>query len=382
VKASDTSATPEAKSSGILGVIGWFAAVLIAFGLGGVFVMAHEHRLQGQRTELAQAAAQGPYVLVSPVLHSPREREIQLPANIHGYVETWIYAKTAGYLKTIRVDKGDRIRKGEVLAILESPELDQQVRNARADYELKKITDQRYQELLRTSVVARQDADNSHAAMLQAKATYQQLLAMQAYEVITAPLDGMITARYVDPGALIPQATAPSSGSTAILAIATLQPVRVYANVPQDLAPFVKVGAAAIVTASQYPGRRFEGTVTRHPQALAADTLTMLVEVDLPNSDLALYPGMYATLDLKVPLQSVVAMIPDDALVFRDGKVYAPLVRANHIHLSEVTLGEDNGREVQITRGVADNDLVAVNVGQGVQDGEAVQPQRLDQAQP
>ncbi len=107
-----------------------------------------------------------------------------------------------------------------------------------------------------------------------------------------------------------------------------------------------------------------------------------LVEVDLPNSDLALYPGMYATLDLKVPLQSVVAMIPDDALVFRDGKVYAPLVRANHIHLSEVTLGEDNGREVQITRGVADNDLVALNVGQGVHDADAVQPQRLDQAQP
>jgi len=379
VKASDTSATPEAKSSGILGVLGWFAAVLIAFGLGGVFVMAHEHRLQGQRTELAQAAARGPQVLVTAVLHSPREREIRLPANIHGYVETWIYAKTAGYLKTIRVDKGDRIRKGEVLAVLESPELDQQVRNTRADYELKKITDQRYQVLLQTSVVARQDADQSHAAMLQAKATYEQLLATQAYEIIKAPVDGMITARYVDPGALIPQATTPSSGSTAILAIATLQPVRVYANVPQDLAPFVKVGDAAIVTASQYPGRGFEGTVTRHPQALAADTLTMLVEVDLPNSDLALYPGMYATLALKVPLQSVVPMIPDDALVFRDGKVYAPLVRDNHIHLSEVTLGEDNGREVQITRGVADNDLVAVNVGQGVQDGEAVQPQRLDQ---
>ena len=259
LKASDTSATPEAKSSGILGVIGWFAAVLIAFGLGGVLVMAHEHRLEGQRTELAQAAARGPHVLVTAVLHSPREREIQIPANIHGYVETWIYAKTAGYLKTIRVNKGDRVRKGEVLAILESPELDQQVRNARADYELKKITDRRYQELLRTAVVARQDADNSHAAMLQSKATYEQLLATQAYEVIKAPVDGMITARYVDPGALIPQATTPSSGGTAILAIATLQPVRVYANVPQDLAPFVKVGDAAVVTASQYPGAEIRG---------------------------------------------------------------------------------------------------------------------------
>lgn len=380
MKASDTNATREAKPSGILGVVGWLAAVLIAFGVGGMLVMAREQRLQGQRTELEQAAARGPFVLVTPVLHSPREREIQLPANIHGYVETWVYAKIAGYLKTIRVDKGDRVRKGEVLAVLESPELDQQVRNAQADYELKKLTDQRYQILLQTSVVARQDADQSHAAMLQSKATYEQLLATQAYEVIKAPLDGMITARYVDPGALIPQATAPSSGSTPVLAIATLQPLRVYANVPQDLAPLVEVGQAAVVTASQYPGRKFEGTVTRHPQALAADTLTMLVEVDLPNSDLALYPGMYAILDLTIPLQPTVPMIPDDALIFRDGKVYAPLVRDNHIHLSEVTLGEDNGREVQITHGVAENDLVAVNVGQGVQDGAAVQPQRLNQA--
>jgi len=379
VKASEKDPTAEKKSLGFFGVVGWLVAVLIAFGVGGVFVMAREHRLQGQRTELAQTAAKGPYVLVSPVLQSPREREIQLPANIHGYVETWIYAKIAGYLKTIRVDKGDIVRKGQVLAVLESPELDQQVRNAKANYELNAITDKRYQELLRTAVVAQQIADNSHAALLQAKATYEQLVATQAYEVITAPLDGMITARYVDPGALIPQSTTPSSGGVAILAIATLHPVRVYANVPQDYAPFIKVGGPATVMASQYPGRKFEGTVTRHPQALAADTLTMLVEVDLPNSDATLYPGMYATLDLRIPITATVPMILDDALVFRDGKVYAPLVRDNHIHLSEVTLGDDNGREVQITQGVNDNDLVALNVGQGVQDGQAVQPQRADQ---
>ena len=141
----------------------------------------------------------------------------------------------------------------------------------------------------------------------------------------------------------------------------------------------MKVGQAASVTATQYPGRVFEGTVTRHPQALSADTLTMLVEVDLPNSDLSLYPGMYATLDLTIPVENSVPLIPDDALVFRDGKVYAPIIRDNHLHLSEVALGEDNGREVQITRGVSNNDLVAVNVGQGVQDGIAVQPERIDQ---
>jgi RND family efflux transporter MFP subunit len=382
VKSSETNATRATRPGGILGVIGWLLAVLIAFGVSGMLVLAHEHRLQSQKSELAQTAARGAFVLVTPVLQSPLKRKIQLPANIHGYVETPIYAKVAGYLKSIRVDKGDRVRKDEVLAILESPELDQQVRNALAAYQLAKITDERYQILLQTSVIARQDADQTHAAMLQSKATYEQLLATQAYEIIKAPLDGMITARYVDPGALVPQATSPSTGSTPILALATLQPLRVYANVPQNMASLVKVGQAAAVTATQYPGRVFEGTVTRHPQALSADTLTMLVEVDLPNSDLSLYPGMYATLDLTIPVDNSVPMIPDDALVFRDGKVYAPIIRDNHLHLSEVSLGEDNGREVQITRGVSNNDLVAVNVGQGVEDGIAVQPERIDQKHP
>ncbi|MGD0073383.1 MAG: efflux RND transporter periplasmic adaptor subunit [Candidatus Binataceae bacterium] len=382
MKSSETNATRATRPGGILGVIGWLLAVLIAFGVSGMLVLAHEHRLQSQKSELAQTAARGAFVLVTPVLQSPLKRKIQLPANIHGYVETPIYAKVAGYLKSIRVDKGDRVRKDEVLAILESPELDQQVRNALAAYQLAKITDERYQILLQTSVIARQDADQTHAAMLQSKATYEQLLATQAYEIIKAPLDGMITARYVDPGALVPQATSPSTGSTPILALATLQPLRVYANVPQNMASLVKVGQAAAVTATQYPGRVFEGTVTRHPQALSADTLTMLVEVDLPNSDLSLYPGMYATLDLTIPVDNSVPMIPDDALVFRDGKVYAPIIRDNHLHLSEVSLGEDNGREVQITRGVSNNDLVAVNVGQGVEDGIAVQPERIDQKHP
>ncbi|HTY56378.1 MAG TPA: efflux RND transporter periplasmic adaptor subunit [Candidatus Binataceae bacterium] len=381
VSDSDALKAEERKPIGFFGIVGWCLAVLLAFGVGGVFVMAREHRLQNQRTDLQQTAAKGPFVLVAPVTQSPGEREVRIPANIHGYVETWIYAKIAGYMKTIYVDKGDRIHKGQVLAILESPELDQQVRNAKATYELNAITDKRYQELLRTAVVAQQIADNSHFALLQSKAAYEQLVATQAYEVITAPMDGMITARYVDPGALIPQSTTPSSGGIAILAMATLQPVRIYANVPQDAASFVKVGDPATITVTQYPGRDFVGTVTRHPQALSADTLTMLVEVDLANVDSALLPGMYATLDMKIPVSDRIPVIPDDALVFRDGKVYAPLVKDDHIHLAEVVLGDDNGRDVQITRGVAPNDLVVLNVGQGVQDGMAVQPQRSDQPQ-
>jgi membrane fusion protein, multidrug efflux system len=291
-------------------------------------------------------------------------------------VQTPIYAKIAGYLKTIRVDKGDRVRKGETLVVLESPETDKQVSDARANYWLQKVTDDRNQQLVRSEVIAQQVADDSHATMLQAKASYQQNLAMQAYEIIAAPFDGVVTARYVDPGALIPQATSPTAGSTPILAMATLQPLRVYADAPQDLASFFKNGDPAKITVSQLPKRVFEGTITRHPDALNPNTRTMLIEVDLPNSDLALFPGMYATMDLRASTPSSAPLVPDDALVFRDGGTYVPLVESNHIRLAAVTLGLDNGRDVEITHGVEDGALVALNLGQAVRDGEAAQPVR------
>jgi membrane fusion protein, multidrug efflux system len=352
----------------------WIVSALIVFGVSAAVLILRTHTIETERRALARGASQGPRVLVKRVGRAPGSEDIRLPASVHGFVETGIYAKIAGYAKEIRVDKGDRVRKGEVLLVLESPELDKQVVDARANYWLQRVTDDRYQRLVKEDAVARQSADTSHAQMLQAKATYEQLLALQRYEIITAPVDGLITARYLDPGALVPQATSPVAGSTPILAIATMKPVRVYADVPQDLSPYIRDGAPAVVTASQYPGRRFEGTVTRHPEALASDTRTMRVEVDLDNSDSALYPGMYATMELHVSSGGGVPLVPDDALVFRDGKVYVPVVENNRIRLAAVTLGLDNGREVEITQGVSENDWVAINLGQAVRDGDPVQP--------
>jgi RND family efflux transporter MFP subunit len=374
MQATDDPKAYEPRRSGLRYVIGWVCAVVLAAAASGGLVLARESRLAGQRTQLEQRLALGPRVLVTPVKYSPRARDINLPANVRGYIETPVYAKIAGYLKTIRVDKGDRARKGEVIAILESPEIDKQVSDARASYWLQKVTDDRNQSLVRSGVIPQQTADDSHAAMLQARDSYEQLRAMQAYEVIRAPYDGFVTARYVDPGALIPQVTSPSSGATPIISMATLRPVRVYADVPQNLAPFIKDGDPAELTVADYPRRVFEGTVTRHPHALVTDTRTMLVEVDLPNKDLALYPGMYGTLKLKVSVPEGVPMVPDDALVFRNGKVYVPVVRNDRLYLTEVTLGYDNGLEVEIRSGISGHAMVAINVGQTARDGEPVRP--------
>jgi membrane fusion protein (multidrug efflux system) len=358
---------------GAVRLIGWSVAVMLVFAVSVGLVWAHSLQIRSQQVSLQGINALGPSVLVMRVQQRGHSRSVSLPASIHGYIETPIYAKTPGYLKAIYVDKGDRVHKGEVLAILDSPELDKQVADAKANYWLSKVTDGRNQELVAQQVIPQQTADNSHAAMLQARAAYEQLVALQSYEVIRAETDGIITARDVDPGALIPQVTTPGS-SISIVDLATLYPLRVYADVPQDLAALVKDGELASVSVTQYPDRSFSGTVTRHPEALAQDTRTMRVEVDLPNKDSALYPGMYATLTLNVGSSDIAPWIPDDALMFRGGDAFVPVVRKNRIHLARVALGNDDGREVQVASGLSKDDLIAVNVGQGVEEGDPVQP--------
>ena len=354
---------------------GWAIAIIVALVATAGLVLARELWLGRQTSELAQQQAPGPHVLVAGVLKAPPTQDLKLPASIRGYDETDIYAKVPGYLKTIKVDKGDRIHTGQLLAVLTSPELDQQVATARANYNLALVTDKRNQILVRNQVIPQQTADETHYTMLQYWATLQQDLADQAYEIITAPFDGIVTARYIDPGHLVPATTTPGTpGSGAIISISRMAPLRVFVYVPQNVAPFIKNGDSATITAIGYTGQKFTGTITRHPEALAPDTRTMLVEVDLPNENEVLYPGMYATAEFTVAMGTGAPMVPDDALVFRNGKIYVPVVRNNQLHLAEVTLGYDNGQTVEVLSGINLDEKVAVNVGQAARDGENVQP--------
>jgi RND family efflux transporter MFP subunit len=256
---------------------------------------------------------------------------------------------------------------------LDSPELDQQVAQAKAAYDVDVVNDRRYQQLAKEGVAAQQQADDVHAQMLAAKAAYDQTLALEAYKVIRAPFDGIVTDRHADPGALIPQATG-STGSTPILSLATLAPLRVYGQAPQEVAPFLHDGDPATITVSDYPGRTFSGKIARHPEALDPATRTMLVEVDLPNKEGALLPGMYAHIAIDVRTPQNALMVPDDALVYRDGKPFVPVVRANKLRLIPVQLGRDNGVSVEVSGDVTPQDMVALSVGQAAHDGDTVQP--------
>lgn len=364
------------KPSGKLFVAGWIAAITIAVIATAGLVLARGLWIERQTTDLAHQAALGPHVLVAKVGRMPATRDVKLPATTRGFDETEIYAKVPGYIKSLRVDKGDHVHAGELLAVIESPETDQQVHNAQAAYQIAKVTDDRNLVLVREDVISQQTADDSHASMLQAKAVLAQSIALQAYERVTAPFDGIVTARNVDPGHLIPEATTSTGVSDAIVSVSRTKPLRVYTYVPQNIALFIRNGDSATITVNEFPQRKFTGSITRHPDALAPDSRTMLVEVDLPNTDEALLPGMYGSAEFVVSIPEGAPLVPDEALIFRDGKVFVPVVKDNVLHLAQVKLGYDNGIAVEVATGIDPDAFVALNVGQSARDGEAVQPVR------
>jgi RND family efflux transporter MFP subunit len=368
---SEASEPPQAGWTFHAAWIGLAVVALIAaFGV----VMVRGEAIRSQRGELVRQANLGQPVLVTKLIRTAESREILLPGEIYGYYETPIYAKIPGYVKTMLVDKGSRVRAGELVATIESPETDQQTHNAKAAYEIAALTDRRYQSLIKQQVVPQQVADQSHAQMLETYATWRADVATQGYERVLAPYDGMITARNLNPGALVGSPAAAGTSTPAIYEMATLKPLRVYVYLPQPLSPLVRDGDRAVVTVSEYPERDFRGTVTRHPVALDQGTRTMQIEVDLPNQDLALYPGMYANVKITVRGSKQSPKVPDQALIFDNDNSFVPVVRDNRIHLVKVRLGLDDGTNCEITRGLDGDEIVALGMGQTAHEGELVQP--------
>jgi RND family efflux transporter MFP subunit len=373
------STNPESREAGTgrLFVAVWIGLAVVTLIAAFAVVTVRGQAVRSQTDLLKQGAGQGQPVLVTGLVGRPETREISLPGEIHGYYETPIYAKIAGYVATMLVDKGSRVRTGQLVATIESPETDQQTRNAKASYEIAAITDRRYQALVRQQVVPQQDADQTHAQMLETYATWRSYVATQQYERVIAPFDGMITTRNLNPGALVGSTSASGTSNPAIFEIATLKPLRVYLYLPQPFSPLVRDGDAAVVTVAEFPKRDFVGTITRHPAALDQSTRTMQVEVDLPNDDLALYPGMYANVTVTIRGSKESPRVPDQALIFNNEDVLVPVVRDNRIHLVKVELGLDDGINCEVIRGLEGDETIALGMGQTAHEGELVRPVSL-----
>jgi RND family efflux transporter MFP subunit len=323
--------------------------------------------------------------VVHPKRSAPTD-ELVLPANVQAYIDSPIYARTNGYLKNWYVDIGARVKQGQLLAEIETPEVDQQLRQARADLgtaeanlKLAEITSNRYSGLLTTDSVSKQEADNAagNYAALQAtvqagQANVRRLEELQSFQKIYAPFDGVITARNTDIGALIDAGSAGGT-HTELFHIAQPDKLRVYVSVPQVYAPSAKPGLEADLIVSEFPGRRFPGTLVRTANAIEQTTRTLLVEIRVNNPTGILFSGAYAEAHLKLPNAGSSFILPVNALLFRsEGLRIAAVGSDSHVELKPITVGHDYGTEIEVVSGLEGQEAIIINPPDSIVSGEQV----------
>ncbi len=311
---------------------------------------------------------------------------ITLPANIAPLYQTTLHAKVAGYLNWIGPDKGDWVKKGQVVAVIDAPELEEQYHQAVADYKIKKLTYERLAKVWNETpdVIAKQDVDVAQAAFEGAQHVMEERQVLRDYTKVRAPFDGLITARFADPGALIQLATNSAAGAMPLFTVMDIETVRVYANVPQDDVALAKVGAPASLTVKELPGRQFLGAITRSTLALDPATRTMLVEVDLPNKDHALQPGTFGELTLTLALHRNALALPPTALVAGAKTKTVVIVEQGRAKTVPVKVGLNDGKWLEIVEGLHGDEEVVVVGKSKVVDGMKVQtsPYSLPEGKP
>lgn len=315
-----------------------------------------------------KAGAQDDNQPVDAQVTKPTRRElvytVTLPANISPLYQTTLYAKVSGYLKWIGPDKGDPVKKDQILAIIDAPEVEEQFHQALSDYHIKKLTFERLAKVWKESpdVIAKQDVDVAEASAQGAKHLVEQRMALRDYTKVRAPYAGIITARFADPGALIQVATASSAGAIPLFTIMDLDTVRVYTNVPQDDSPWVIPGKTkATVIVKGLDGRSFTGTVTRSTLALDPSTRSLLVEIDLPNQDHALRPGTYVEVSLGLRDIPNALVLPPQAVISGPKGKSVFIIETGRAKSVPVQTGISDGRWMEITDGLSgDEDVVVV----------------------
>ena len=336
------------------------------------------------KTETAQVAITTVSV-ISPKQTAPAQ-EIILPGNVQPFITSPIYSRTNGYLKKWYFDIGAHVKQGELLAVIETPEVDQQLQQARsnlltaqANLELASITKTRYQGLLKSNAVSQQDADNAvgtynaNKAIVEAdKASVEQYAALVSFEKIYAPFDGVITARNTDIGDLINSGSA-GGVKTDLFHIAQPGTLRVYVNVPEEYSQGVKVGMTADLSLAEFPGRKFQGKLVRTAEAINQTTRTLLIEVDVSNPSGALLTGSYTEVHLKIPTQASSLLLPVNTLIFRSEGLHVGVVKDGRVVLTAVTPGHDFGNQIEIVSGLSPNDQVIVNPPDSIVHGQQVQ---------
>lgn len=381
---TETLAPASRRSSGPSHSARAAAIALLVLLVAGGFSIARrfsERRTLAQETEKLAV----PAVAVIQPNAEPAQDELVLPAQLQAYVESSIYSRTNGYLLRWYKDIGSHVKKGELLADIDAPEVDQELSQTKAarqqilaQLELAKTSAERWTNLRKTDSVSQQEADQQTSAYTQAQANLaaadanvRRLEQLESFKHIYAPFSGVITRRNTDVGMLI---TAGSAGQTKeLFDLAQFDPLRVYVSVPQTDATSLRRGMAAYIVLNEYPGQKFVGTVVRTADAIDPATRTMLTEIDVPNHDGHLLPGAFAQLHFAVPMLTTRISVPVNTLLFRpEGPQVAVVGGDDKIHLTNVTIGRDFGNKVEILGGLHTGDRIVVNPADSLEDGQQV----------
>lgn len=352
--------------------------VVVAFAVFGILKRHHQSEVLAETTTQAAPPA---VIAASPQLGAPVDAFV-LPGNVTAYSDSPIYARTSGYLEKWYFDIGAKVKKGALLAVISTPELDQQVAQAQADLVTAqtnagnaKVQAERYKGLVTSDAVSRLDTDTlvtqaaaTSSAVKSAQANLDRLKKLQSFEKIYAPFDGVVTARGVDVGQLITEGSA-----NELFHMQALQTLRVYTNVPEVYTASIKRGEKIQMTFAQYPGRTFEGTLVRTADAIDPANRTLLVEIDVDNRKGQLLPGSLAQVHFKAPTPSQTFVVPASALIFRrEGLRIGTVIHGDVAHLVPITIGQDNGATVVVISGLSASDRVIQDPPDSLIEGQKV----------
>ena len=370
----------EKKSRLFLLLVG----VALVLAIVGIFTLLQRREQYNALAKETEKLAVPTVAVIHPTVE-PAQEDLVLPSTLQAYTESPIYARTTGYLKKWYHDIGTHVQQGELLAEIDTPEIDQQLSQARADLgtmqaneNLSRITATRYEELIKTDGVSKQEVDNAvgdyaarRAAVASAQANVRRLEELEAFKHIYAPFGGVITRRNVDIGNLI---NAGNGGSAQeLFFLAATDPIRAFVSVPEVYAAAVRPGLGAFLELTQYPGQKFQAKVVRTADAIDLASRTLNTEVDVPNKSGQLLPGGYAQVHLLVGVTGTRLQVPVNALLFRAEGLRAVVVDADHkTHLQQLAIGRDYGTALEVLQGLRAEDWIVLNPPDSLDEGMQV----------
>jgi membrane fusion protein (multidrug efflux system) len=359
----------NSKSSGRF----WLIIFIVLLVFGGLFVLGYVPRNKQEKArdaEAQQLTDAKPTVTVAKAKAAPDTTTVTLPADTKSLRETFVFARANGFVKSWSADIGQKVRAGQVLAEVTTPELDQQVAQARANLDLARTSYNRLAGVALPGAISKQELDVAKSQFSAQQAALQQLLAQQSFRRVTAPFSGTVTQRNVEVGSLVSSSNAPG---TQLFKIEQTNQLRAYVQVPQNFAPAIKSGMTADYLVPEFAGKPFRGKVVRDAGALDPNTRTLLTEVRVPNPRGQLRPGSYAQVKFYLPRTAPSVIIPATALVPGGTDSRVVTVQAGRIHYQPIVTSRDFGNQLEVSQGLSGGELLVLNPAETLAEGQAVQ---------